>query len=193
MENVLCDFIAEPEFMEAMLDKIVEYDLGVIDLVSGYDIDCVFFGDDWGQQKGLIMGYPIWNSFLKPRLRRLYNHVKSKGMFVAQHSCGDCSELFPDLIELGLDIYNTFQPEIYDIEHFKRLYGNAITFYGSISTQRLLPFATPDGVKAEMHRIMDILADGGGYIIAPTHVMPADIPPENVLAFLEVCQNENPR
>jgi uroporphyrinogen decarboxylase len=137
------------------------------------------------------MGYPIWERFLKPRLRKLYGHVKSKGMFVAQHSCGDCSEVFPDLIELGLDIYNTFQPEVYDIGFMKKQYGSAITFYGGISTQRLLPFAAPSEVKKEMHRIIDIMSVDGGYIIAPTHAMPADIPPENVLAFLDVCKNEN--
>jgi uroporphyrinogen decarboxylase len=111
-------------------------------------------------------------------------------MFVAQHSCGDCRELFPDFVELGLDIYNTFQPEVYDIEAFKNSFGDRITFFGGISTQRLLPFATPDEVRKEMRRIISILSKDGGYIIAPTHAMPNDIPTENALAFLEVCQNQ---
>ena len=70
----------------------------------------------------------------------------------------------------------------------KRLYGDRLTFYGGISTQRLLPCVGPAEVKAEMRRIIDILAKDGGYIIAPTHAMTSDTPPENVLAFLEVCQ-----
>jgi uroporphyrinogen decarboxylase len=192
MENVLCDFLLEPDFMHALLDKIVEYNLKVIEIVAQYPIDCIFFGDDWGQQQGLIMGYPTWKTFLYPRLKILYDAVKKHGMFVAQHSCGDCREVFPDLVELGLDIYNTFQPEVYDIVDFKRRFGASITFFGGISTQRLLPVATPDEVKKEMHRIMDIMAVDGGYILAPTHAMPGDIPSENVMAFLEVCQNENP-
>ena len=92
-----------------------------------------------------------------------------------------------------LDIYNTFQPEVYDIVDFKERFGKQITFYGGISTQRLLPFKTPPEVKAEMHRIMDILGKDGGYILAPTHAMPNDIPIENVFAFLDVARNENPK
>ena len=190
MENVLMNFILEPDFMEALLDKILQYNLGVIDIVGDMGIDCIMFGDDWGQQRGLIMGYPIWKKFLKPRLHKMYKAVKQKGMFTAQHSCGDCSETFPDLIEMGLDIYNTFQPEIYDIEDMKKTYGRDITFYGGISTQRLLPFHNAENVIKETRRILKVLSEGGGYILAPTHAMTPDIPPENVMAFLKVCQEQ---
>ena len=190
MEETLCDMLAEPDFLEGLLDKIVEYNLKVVDIVAQYPVDCIFFGDDWGQQRGLIMGYPLWKKFIYPRLKTQFDYVKGKGMFVALHSCGDCRELFPDFVDLGLDIYNTFQPEVYDIVEYKKLYGDKITFFGGVSTQRLLPFATPEELKQEMRRIISILSENGGYIIAPTHAMPNDIPTENVLAFLEVCQNQ---
>ena len=193
VEDTLMDFLAEPEFINEVLDKIVEYNCKVVDIVAQYPIDCILFGDDWGQQHGMIMGYPLWQKFIKPHLKQMYDHVKKYGMYVAQHSCGDCRQVFPDLVELGLDIYNTFQPEVYDIVECKKTFGKDLTFFGGISTQALLPFATPEEVKKEMHRIMDILGKDGGYILAPTHAMPNDIPPENVLAFLEVAQNENPR
>jgi len=112
-------------------------------------------------------------------------------MYVCQHSCGDISEIFPDLIELGLDAYNTFQPEIYDVVQMKKMYGDKITFYGGISTQRLLSNATPDEVKNAMRRLMEILGENGGYIVAPTHAMANDIPTENILAFLEVVKNQH--
>jgi len=191
--ETLMDFIEEPEFIHMMLDKIVEYNCKVIDIVAQYPIDCIFFGDDWGMQKGLLMGLPLWQEFIKPQLKKEYDHVKKYGMYVAQHSCGDCRQVFPDLVELGLDIYNTFQPEIYDIVEFKEKFGKHITFFGGISTQALLPFASAEQTKEEIHRIMDILSKDGGYILAPTHAMPNDIPNENVMAFLEVAKNENPR
>ena len=191
--ETLMDFIEEPEFIEQALAKIVEYNCKVVDIVAEYPVDCIFFGDDWGQQRGLIMGYPIWKKFIYPCLKKMYDHVKKYGKFVAQHSCGDCVQVFPDLVELGLDIYNTFQPEVYDIVECKRRFGDKLTFFGGISTQCILPFKTPDEVKAEMYRVMDILGKDGGYILAPTHAMPNDIPPENVLAFLDVAKNENPR
>ncbi|GAB1483041.1 hypothetical protein MASR2M78_18570 [Treponema sp.] len=190
MEDMLIDFALNPEFAEALLDRITDYNLAVIDHISEYPIDCVFFGDDWGQQKGLIMGPAHWRRFLKPRLARMYGRAKEKGLMVAQHSCGDISEVFGDLVEMGLDIYNTFQPEVYDVAEMKRLYGKQATFYGGISTQRLLPYATPDEVKAETRRLMGIVGKGGGYIVAPTHAIPDDVPTENILAFLDVVENQ---
>jgi len=190
MEELLCAFLCEKNFVHELFDRIMDYNLAVIDIVCQYPIDCVFFGDDWGQQRGLIMGYPLWKEFIFPQLRRMYDYVKSKGKYVAQHACGDCREVFPDLVDLGLDIYNTFQPEVYDIVDFKKRFGRHITFFGGISTQCLLPFAAPEEVKAEMRRITNILSKDGGYIIAATHAMPADIPNENVKAFLEFCQNQ---
>ena len=190
MENLLCDMVEEPEFVDELLDRIVEYNLKVVDIACEYPIDCIFFGDDWGMQKGLIMGYEHWKRFIAPRISRQYAYVKAKGKYVAQHSCGDCRQVFPDLEAFGLDIYNTFQPEVYDIEYFKKRFGGKITFYGGISTQTILPFGTPAEVEAEMRRIIAILSGDGGYIIAPTHAMPGDIPPENVMAFLKVCRHQ---
>lgn len=190
MEDLLVDFILNPDFVDELLDRITDYNLAVVDIVAQYPIDCIFFGDDWGQQQGLIMGPAHWHRFIGPRLARMYAHVKAKGMYIAQHSCGDIQQVFPDLVNLGLDIYNTFQPEIYDVAGMKRLYGHRITFYGGISTQRLLPFATPEEVKAETRRLMALLGKHGGYIVAPTHAIPDDVPTENILAFLEAVQGQ---
>ena len=88
---------------------------------------------------------------------RQYAYVKSKGRYVAQHSCGDCREVFPDLEQYGLDIYNTFQPEVYDIEYFKRRFGGSITFFGGISTQTLLPFASPEELEQEVSQLPYVL------------------------------------
>jgi len=188
--EVLTDFLLEKKFANELLDRIVEYNLKVVDIVSGYDIDCVFFGDDWGQQKGLIMGPPMWHEFISPRLKTQYDHVKSKGMYVAQHSCGDIREVFSDLVDLGLDIYNTFQPEIFDVAYMKREFGRSVTFYGGISTQRLLPFEKPDIVRSEVQRIISVVGEDGGYICAPTHAIPNDVPTENIIAFLDTVRNQ---
>jgi len=190
MDELLCAFITEKDFVNELLDRITEYNLAVAEIVCQYPVDCIIFGDDWGQKRGLIMGYPLWKEFIRPRLKSMYDFVKSRGKYVAQHACGDCREVFPDLVDLGLDIYNTFQPEVYDIVDFKKRFGSQITFFGGISTQRILPFVTPAELKKEMARVTGILSRNGGYIIAPTHAMPADIPNENVQAFLEFCQNQ---
>ena len=190
IENLLMDFYLHPAFVHQLFDAIYDYNIAQIDKALEWDIDAIYFGDDWGQQKGLIMGPSLWREFIKPRIARMYGAVKSKGKFVIQHSCGDVSAIFPDLIEIGLDCYQTFQPEIYDIRAVKKEFGQDLSFWGGISTQRLLPFATPGEVKDKTIEIMRIMGAGGGYIAAPTHSIPGDVPPENVEAMLDVFQNQ---
>ncbi len=191
MENVLINMITNPDELEVLYDRICDYNLKLIDIALEYEIDGVYFGDDWGQQKGLIMGPSHWRRFIKPRMKRMYERVKSKGKFVMQHSCGDIQEIFEDLIEIGLDCYQTFQPEIYHLEMIKEKYGKDLTFWGGISTQQLLPYATPQEVKKETERIMKIMGQNGGYIAAPTHAVPFDVPPENIKAMMEVFLNQD--
>ena len=191
MENALISMSACPEALDEFYNEICTYYLGLVDVALEYDIDGVYFGDDWGQQQGLIMGPHHWRRFIKPQMARLYEKVKNKGKYIVQHSCGDCSEILPDLIEIGLDCYQTFQPEIYDIAEVKRLYGDKLTFWGAVSTQQLLRHATPNEVKAETAKIINIMKKDGGLIIAPTHAIPFDVPPENILAMVEVFQNQD--
>ena len=190
MENLLCNMVLEPTFVHQLLDEICECNLKMIDIGMSYDIDAFYFGDDWGQQKGLIMGEKLWREFIKPRMARMYQRVKSKGKAVIQHSCGDIVTIFPDLIEIGLDVYQTFQPEIYNIVSVKKEFGKDLTFFGGISTQALLPYATPQEVESETRRIMEIMGKGGGYIVAPTHAVPADVPAENMDVLIKVFQNQ---
>jgi uroporphyrinogen decarboxylase len=191
MENALISMVASPVELEALFDRICDFFLPLVDLALEYDVDGIYFGDDWGQQRGLIMGPANWRRFIKPRMARLYSRVKAKGKYVIQHSCGDNSEILEDLIEIGLDCYQTFQPEIYDIGWVKKQYGNRLSFWGGISTQRVLPVFKPAALREEIIRVVKILRGNGGLIIAPTHALSFDVPVENILAMLEVFQNQD--
>jgi len=188
MENLLTDMVLNPGFVDDLMDRILEYNLHAIDHMLTFDVDCIRFGDDWGQQRGLIMGPRHWRRFIKPRVAQMYARVQSAGRTVMQHSCGAVQELFPELIDMGLDIFNTFQPEVMDVAFCKREYGRDLTFYGGISTQQVLPRVGPREVRDEVRRMMDIVGRDGGYIVAPTHAIPRDVPPENIAAMMEVVQ-----
>ena len=190
MENLLVYMLTNPKELDELLNDIVEHNLRVIDIMLEYDVEGVYFGDDWGQQKGMIMGPSHWRRFIKPQMRKMFERVKHGNKFVALHSCGDIGEVFPDLIEIGLDCYQTFQPEIYDIEKTKHEFGANLSFWGGISTQQLLPVATPEVVKSETIRIMKIMSKNGGFIAAPTHGIPYDVPPENIIAMIDVFMNQ---
>jgi uroporphyrinogen decarboxylase len=190
MMNILMDMMENPEFTHALFEKIFEFNMQRIKIAMEYDIDGFYFGDDYGQQRGLIMGPKMWRKYIKPLLAKQYEEVKKKDKVVIQHSCGDNNLILQDFIEIGLDVYNTIQPEIYDLKKLKSQYGDNLAFWGAISTQRLLPYATPEEVKMKVRETMGILGKGGGYIASPTHRMPQDIPVENFLALVEVFKNQ---
>jgi uroporphyrinogen decarboxylase len=189
MADLMVDMMEAPEFVDELLDAITDYNCGVLEEVLNYDIDCVRLGDDWGQQHGLIFGGRLWRRFIKPRLARTYGMVKRAGKAVMIHSCGRVQELFPELIELGLDIFNPFQPEAMNPYEMKKQFGGDLTFFGGMSVQTLLPFGTPQQIRDETRRLMDEVGRGGGFIIAPSHDMPGDIPIENMVAFIETVRN----
>lgn len=185
MENLMVDMLEAPEFVDELLDAITAVQRGILEEVLKQDIDCIRLGDDWGQQKGLIFGHRLWQRFIKPRIAELYGMVKRSGKAVMIHCCGKVQELFPELIELGLDIFNPFQPEVMDPVEMKDQFGKDLTFFGGVSIQKLLPFGTPAQIRSEVRRLIDRVGPGGGFIIAPSHEMPGDIPLENLIAFIE--------
>lgn len=187
MENLMVDFIDQPGFVRDLLRSIADYNIAQISHALTYDIDAVYFGDDWGQQRGLLMGPQLWREFIRPELQRMYAVVREAGKYVFIHSCGDVDELFDDLIDIGVNCFNPFQPEVMDVFSLVPDYRGRLSFHGGLSTQRVLPFGTPDDVRGETEKLIT-LGEEGGFILSPAHAVEGDVPLENMLAFIEAAQ-----
>ncbi len=190
MENLLVAMACNPAFVHRFLDKILQFNLAVIEKVNQYRIDAIMFGDDWGTQKGILMGPRLWREFIKPRVSEMYRAVHASGKYVFIHSCGKVEDLFPELIEIGVNVFNPFQPEVLDVFAAKRQYGDRLSFFGGISTQRTLPYGSITQVEDEVKRLISEVGKNGGYFVAPAHDTPADAKPENIAAMISVLQNQ---
>jgi uroporphyrinogen decarboxylase len=184
MENLLVDFIENPGFARNLLGRIADFNIDLVNRAVAYDIDAVYFGDDWGQQRGLIMGPAFWKEFIYPELKRMYSAVRNAGKLVFIHSCGDVDELFDDLVGIGLNCFNPFQPEVMDTEALMKSYYGRLAFNGGLSTQRTLPYGSTEDVRRETRKLLD-LGRNGGYIFAPAHAVEGDVPVANLVAMIE--------
>jgi len=190
MENLLMDFLTAPAFVRELLRSIADYNIAQVTEALKYDIDAVYFWDDWGQQRGLQMGPDIWREFIRPELQRMYSVVRGAGKYVFIHSCGKVDELFDDLIEIGLNCFNPFQPEVMDVFELMKEYKGRLAFHGGLSTQQTLPYGSVNDVKNATARLLEAGSDGG-YIFAPAHAVEGDVPLENMLAFIDTLHNQN--
>jgi uroporphyrinogen decarboxylase len=135
------------------------------------------------------MGPKLWQEFLCPPLKRMYAAVHAGGKYVFIHSCGDVDELLDDLISMGVNCFNPFQPEVMDVPALADKYRGRLVFHGGLSTQRTLPYGTVEDVRAETSRLMEMGREGG-YIFGPAHDVEGDVPLENMLAFLDLIQSQ---
>jgi len=138
------------------------------------------------------MGTKYWRRYIKPRMAKMFARIKEAGKFVTLHSDGDVSAVFDDLIEIGLDVYNPFQPEIMDVYEMKRRYGDRLCFWGGIGLQSILRFGTPEEVRENTQNMIREVGVGGGYILAQAHPdgILADCPLDNIVALIETVKSQ---
>ena len=190
--NFYMDLLANQAMAEALLDRIVEFYLKLLDFLLdrlGNDIDVVKFADDLGSQTNLLISPEIYRKFIKPRQAMLYKYAKEKcGCKILLHSCGAISSIIPDLIEIGVDAINPVQISASGMQPagLKREYGNEMTFWGGgIDTQNTLKNANVAEVKKEVKNNMGAFKENGGYVFAQVHNIMPDIPVENIVAMFE--------
>jgi len=186
-ENALIDSIANPVFYGKLIERIAEQQTELIDRVLTLPVDGIMFEDDWGYQEGVMLGAERWRKYFKSRLAAMYAKVHKAGKYVLSHCCGSIEEILSDVIEIGLDVYQSVQPEAKNNNPYrlKKLYGKDITFWGCLGSQSVIPFGTPSEIKSEIKKLCQEMGRGGGYILAPAKAIQSETPTENAVAIVE--------
>ncbi len=189
IENFLADLGGNQEFAKKLLGKIIDKNMVMLENIMSYkDIDGILLGSDWGSQQALLMSPDCWHEYIAPGEQREYDLIKGEGKDVWIHSCGNIDAIIGDLIKMGVDVLNPVQPECMDITYLKKTYGDRITFWGGISTQRTLPYGSPEEVATEVSDVVELMSSGGGYITSPAQEIQNDVPLENMLALIKTAQ-----
>jgi len=189
-EQFFADLGYQEEWLPVFLDCVADAAAAIAEAAGRAGADIFGIGDDLGSQRGLLISPQLWRALFKPRLKRIIDAVKNANRETAffLHTDGLVTELIPDFIEIGVDILNPIQPEVMDPAEAKRQYGQDLIFFGGISVQHTLPFGTPQDVYDEVRTRMETIGAGGGYLMTPSHLINADIPWENIVAFFEAAE-----
>jgi uroporphyrinogen decarboxylase len=185
MENLFTMLLSEPQKAGALLDRILEFQMGVARHYLDMGVEMASPGDDHGTQRGLLLSPQIFRAFFQPRYRRLIELYKSKDCIVSFHSCGNILELVPDLIDLGIDILNPAQATANDLEALRARTRTKMTLQGAVRSATV--FEGPPGrIKLEVKERILALAQEGGYICAPDQGLP--FPAEHTKALEEAVE-----
>lgn len=194
MDTFLLNIALYPEFAKALLVKITEVCkslMGPFLDELGNDVDIIKIGDDLGTQDRLMISPEMYRDILKPIHADYIQFIKERtSAKVFFHTDGDVFPLIEDFIEIGVDILNPIQTsagQMSDLESLKKRCDKRLVLCGGIDTHRILSHGSPEEVRNEVHRVINILAPGGGYMLAAVHTVMNDIPPENVLAMVDAA------
>ena len=187
MEQVLMDLIDDSpvylEIMQARFEFFYEVQRRTLETAGGL-IDFAHAGEDFGNQRGPMIGMDIFERHFVPKYGKYFEMVHSHGARTMLHMCGCCERFLPRLIELGLDVYDVVQPTTpsMDIAVLKERFGEQLTFCGSVCVQTTLAWGTPEDAEREVRRRLQLFPDGGLFL-GPTHAVQTGSPLENILAM----------
>jgi uroporphyrinogen decarboxylase len=200
MQDWMVDIVLQPDVVGAIMDKVTEVAVGMMEVgmeAVGDLVDIVrLSGEDLGTQLAPMISPKMFDAMVKPRFKRLWDTAREKieqkqpEAKLMVHSCGNIRPFIPAWIDMGLDVLDPIQPQAQGMEpeRLKKDFGDRLVFHGGIDLQQVLPNGTPEEVKAEVRRYIQALSPGGGYIVAPAHNVQSDVPPENLVAIRDAIE-----
>ncbi|MBN2000098.1 hypothetical protein JW935_21280 [candidate division KSB1 bacterium] len=193
MEECLVGLLMEKKVTGNLFDQILRVKLDywdrALDLL-GDVVDVIAESDHFSDNMSQLISIATFRDLIEPRQRELVRFMRRKApdARIFFHCCGNIRDFLPDFINMGIQIINPVNITIAGMEPelLKKDFGNDIVFWGGgIDTQGILVHGTPQQVRDEVTRNLEILATGGGYVFNTIHNIPADAPPKNIAAMYE--------
>jgi len=185
MEDLMIDMLTDNPRATLLLDRVTEQSCQMARMFARAGVDILQTGDDIGMQFTPMMDPNLWRKWIKPRLAKVLRAAREINPTALNyyHSDGYVIPYIEDLIEIGVDILQPVQPECMDFADIHKMFGDRLSFWSTIGTQHVLPFGTPEEVRAMVKRNLDICGEQGGIVIGPTHIVEPEVPWENLEAM----------
>jgi uroporphyrinogen decarboxylase len=188
----MADMAMGEDYIEALIDRTMGWSVAIGKQLVELGVDGIWTGDDFGAQNGMMISPDMWRRIFKPRMAEVFQEFRSVNpdVMVMYHCDGAIAPILDDLIEIGLDVFNPVQPGVpgHEPSELKAKFGDRLSFWGAIDQQQLLPNGTPEQIDADVKAKIEALGPGGGYMVAPAHILQGDTPLENVEALIDAVK-----
>jgi uroporphyrinogen decarboxylase len=187
MVGMLCD---EP-WLNLLNDRVEEWSTGLALQLVKAGVDAIWLGEDLGSQTSTLISPEDWRTMFKPGHKRMIERLRRENpdLIVIMHSDGAVAPLIDDFIEIGVDVYNPVQPNVYgsDPQELKGKFGEQISFFGGIDQQSLLPSGDIKRIRSEIKERISILGKNRGYLLAPAHILQTDVSTDIIEAMIQAA------
>lgn len=188
LEKFMMDMALGEEYIEALLDRVKAFSIGIGKQLVELGVDGIWAGDDFGAQNGMLISPDMWRNLFKPRHAEVFRELKAVNpdVLIMYHTDGAVAPILDDLVEIGVDVFNPVQPNVpgHEPDALKSKLGDRLSFWGAIDQQHLLPNGTAAEIEADVAEKIRVLGAGGGYMCSPAHIVQVDTSMENVEAFI---------
>jgi uroporphyrinogen decarboxylase len=188
LQKFMTDLALEEPYTEALLDRTMAFSLAIGRRLVELGVDGIWAGDDFGAQNGMLISPDMWRRIFKPRFAEVFRQLKAvdPDVVTMYHCDGAIAPILDDLVEIGLEVFNPVQPGVpgHEPVDLKARFGDRLSFWGAIDQQHLLPLGTAEQIDADVKATIEALGPGGGYMVAPAHILQGDTPLENVEALI---------
>ncbi|MFH1744264.1 MAG: uroporphyrinogen decarboxylase family protein [bacterium] len=190
-EKLFLDMAMETEYVQPLFKKCAEFQTEVGLHLIERGVDAIWVGDDFGSQQALLFSPKMFREQLKPHYERMIKVFKEANPAITPilHTDGAVRELLDDIHEIGFEVFNPVQPGVpgHSPQELKDLFGEKFIFWGAIDQQDLLPKGTDEELESDIREKIQLLGKNRGYMISPAHIIQADVSPQRVEKFIELC------
>jgi len=184
-EEFMVKVLEDRDFVEKVVSMCMDYYMDIIQMACEEGISWIYIGDDVGGKGSLLMGPELTRKWALPCYERIVNLCNEYNVPVTLHSCGNAVDIIPDLIDLGVVMYNPVEPTSgADIYKVAKQYGDRICISGNIDIAGVLAFGSPEDVERDVKEHIERINPEGGYILTSSHSIQNNIPFVNFMAMI---------
>jgi uroporphyrinogen decarboxylase len=171
MEKLMTYFFTEPDFVREVMQRVMDFQLGVAKHYLAAGIEYAALGDDLGTQAGPLLGPQIVNEFLVPEYERLFGLYRRHNVLIGFHSCGKIESVLETFMRLGVDVLNPVQATANDLDLVRSVTQGRMALQGAVSTATIMS-GPPHRIVQEVRRRLWQLGREGGYFCGPDQGLP---------------------